>query len=345
LNSYDAQATPAALNNITLKVDGADLQGTVTLDTVRDAQAQATGGTGHNLIFASGDVTVSGLTIGTGLDTIQFGVGTGTGTQTLTLTNTALPSTVVNVLGTNAGSAEALVVNAATATAAIDVSKITATTDLASITVNDGTGNNTITTLSGALAAARTAGKVTINLTGGGSDTLALGYVSSTDAQTTPAAEASSNAGITVNGFTTGIGTGSDKVTVAYINGQTALTNMQNIGSGTSTTGAAITAMNTVVEIGSAIGTVSDFTKVGDGEAVETLIATALTGGTGTAGVAAFIIYGSGASAGKAALYHVSIANNAATGADVGTGNLSLVGLMGVFNDVVADSFVVGNFI
>ena len=51
------------------------------------------------------------------------------------------------------------------------------------------------------------------------------------------------------------------------------------------------------------------------------------------------IVYGSGASAGKAGLYNVDL-----TAADAVTGNVT-ADLIGIVNTVTADSFVASNFI
>ena len=181
-------------------------------------------------------------------------------------------------------------------------------------------------------------GLVTVNLTSGGSDRIVL----------VDAATAANTTGFTVNGFTTGIGTGADNFNIDL----THAGSTQNAFLGdyviVSSAAAAATVVDstttlTIIEINSGVATASSLSDTADGGSVEVAIAIALgtvTMQTVNTRAALVIVYGSGADAGKAGLYSVVPTN----GADAGTGNLT-ADLIGIVNSVTADSFVASNFI
>ena len=309
-----------------LFVDVADL---VSVKSIVDS---STANAGHDLLISDSGVLNTELVLDSDFNEITFDTADTAAATTLTVPSGAVSGLTMVVKGTNGGAKadDKLVINAATATSAIDIGALTATAAIADVTVNGGTGNNVVTVVIGA-----TTNIMTIDLSQGGNDQVTI---KNTTAVANNAATTATN-DVTIKGFTSGIGAGSDVVDVLINNGATQTVNYQTVGAA-----GALTAVSTVVEIESAVGTVADFTAVADGLAVETLIANALVGGTGGAGKIAVIIYGSGTNAGNAALYEVSVANVAAN-ADIVTGDLSAVNLLGVFEGVTADSIVSGNII
>jgi hypothetical protein len=142
---------------------------------------------------------------------------------------------------------------------------------------------------------------------------------------------------VLITGFTSGIGTGSDKFTLS--NGGAA--------TGYTVISAAAQAVNkaaqdqNIFEINSSVGVVTDFTATGAGAAVELLLGLAVGTLTGNSATGHIIVYGGGAESGNAAIY--SFATTANDG-DVAAGN-STVELIARITGVVADSFVTSNFI
>ena len=202
------------------------------------------------------------------------------------------------------------------------------------MTITDGQGNDVITV--NPLEAQQ--GLTTVNLTSGGSDRIVIA-----DAETTVDAT-----GITVNGFTTGTVSGADnfKITLTTATPET----HAYVGDYTVVTAAAqaVTVVNsttalTIFEVNQAAGTATSLIDTADGGSVEVALATALGTVTMAGGVATrsvlVVLYGTGADSGKAGLYNVVLTN----GADAVTGNMT-VDLVGIVNNVVADSFVSSNF-
>ena len=115
----------------------------------------------------------------------------------------------------------------------------------------------------------------------------------------------------------------------------------QNAGFRTLAAGNSVVPLvNNVYVIPSSVVTVSDFTAVANGGAVDVAIATAVNGVTTTAVNATFVLYGSGANAGKAGVY-----SNLMTGATAASTNMSqeLIAVITLVGG--ADTLVQGNFI
>jgi Ca2+-binding RTX toxin-like protein len=313
----------AGNNNKDLTVDVADLQGTAGSVTL------TSDGNNNNLIVnGNGTLSLTGLTITAGkFDSLKFGAATAD--TTLTVSSNAITTTMTSLLGTNAGAkSENFVVNAATATSAIDMSAVATVTDLTTIRINDGTGNNTITAPAGDNARAIT----TINLSNGGNDTIVLNNAAVADNGTV----ADSRKAVTIDSFTTGTGTGSDVLTL-QING-TAVTAGQIITAADTTVATA----SRILIVNSGVQTLSDFNATDNNGTVETAIGNAVGTHTANGGTHYILFYGSGANSGKAAVYEFTTdANNA----NLGTANVTALELVGIVNSVTVDTFVLGNFI
>jgi len=294
---------------LSITVTGGNAATTYNLGTRLDGNDTITGTAGADVLNITGSGTGSATV--TAVETINF--TTSTAAQTFTTGATALVA------------AGTITAAASTVAVTIDASDLNLTT---SGTIIDGPGNDTISTPT--VDAERAL--ATLTLSSGGSDTVVL-----VDAAHATTNVAGANNSITINNFTTGIGTGSDRLLLEYTAG-TLLTVFQTI----STAGAAMTdAAVTVAEIDSAVGTLSDFTAVGSAAAVENLIATAVGTMAANTGNLYVIIYGSAANSGKAAVYHAyTTANNQ----DVAAAN-TVVDLVAVLNNITADSFVAGNIL
>jgi hypothetical protein len=235
-----------------------------------------------------------------------------------------------SVIGTNGGADETVTVNMTGTDTDLTLALVDTVTDLASITVNDTAGNNTITT--GDVDEARKI--VTINLANGGSDTV---VIDNADFSTLE-----ENA-VTITGFTSGIGVGSDVLTITLA-GTSAAANANFTTYAAATNG---TIDGKVIEINSSVGTYNTLTDVAnDGSSLEVAIAAAV-GTTADyqngAGVGYAIVYGAGSQSGNAAIVQITTAADDLSATDAGTGNFSIE-LLGVIQGVVADSLVSGNF-
>ena len=274
-----------------------------------------TGGTGTDVLNITGNAT--GSTNISAIETINFT----TSTTGQTFTTGAIRSTSGTITAA-----------ASTVAVTIDASSLTPTTRA---TIIDGPGNDTIT----APPLEATQGITTITLSSGGSDTIAL-----IDAETTVDAT-----GLTINNFTTGIGTGADIFNIDLTH---AVGSAQNafLGDYVIVTAAAqaativdSTTTLTIIEVNAAAATAANLIDTADGGSVEVALAIALgtiTKATVATRSALVIVYGSGAYASTAGLYNVVLTN----GADAVTGNMT-VDLVGIVNNVTADSFVASNFI
>jgi hypothetical protein len=266
----------------------------------------------------------------TAADTITGSAGT---SDTLVITGAATGSnniTAIDTINVNYATAATFTTGAITpgVASSINLSGSTAAVTLVtsayvattSLTVTDGPGNDVITDANTDAQHLLT----TYNLTSGGADTINL----------TNTYNANTNSAITITGFTGGIGSGADKLVVTIGAAQTA---------GFRTLGAANTAVpiaNSVAVVSSSVATVSDFTAVADGGAVEVAIASALNGVTTVAGTGVYVVYGSGANAGKAAVYSVTTTAAAAATNNFGVELIAVITLTGG-----ADTLVQGNFI
>jgi hypothetical protein len=266
----------------------------------------------------------------TAADTITGSAGT---TDTLTVTGAATGSaniTAVDIINVNYATAATFTTGAITpgVASSINLSGSTAAVTLVtsayvastSLTVTDGPGNDVITDANTDAQHLLT----TYNLTSGGADTINL----------TNTYNANTNSAITITGFTGGIGSGADKLVVTIAAAQTA---------GFRILGAANTAVpiaNSVAIVSSSVATVSDFTAVAADGAVEVAIASALNGVTTVDGTGVYVVYGSGANAGKAGVYSVTTTAAAATTGSFGVELIAVITLTGG-----ADTLVQGNFI
>lgn len=306
--------TFASTGDETLTADVADLSG-VTL---------VGGGSTSNLLIYNGNTTagtyaqdLSTLTItASDFDSLLFGSNTASVVTNLTVSEKAMVTGLATVAGTANGT-ENLIVTASGAAVAVNVSAVTAMTNAETLTINDGSGNNTITL--SATDAVRA--KTTVNLTNGGADTVLL----------TNAAVNIGNSHATINGFTAGAGAGGDVVTLSNYAGLiTASTADFDIGNQAA-------AANKVIKVAAANATLADFTATTDGGNVEIVLAAAIKMTGLTDGDDIYVLIGgSGAQAGNTALYRVDV-TTAATEAMV-------VELTGVFNSASVDNFVIGNF-
>ena len=356
--------TPAQASAFTsvLQAAGNDV---ITLSTAGSVTGLATaaGGVALAYAFANGTNTFTAsttamnylLTGGTGADTFNMGalmttddeIAGGTGTDVLVVTGAAAGDAaytgIETITVTYAEAATfttgamapgaASTINASTSTAAVTLNA-TSYVPTTSLTITDGASNDVIT----APALEASQNLTTINLSSGGSDTVAL-----VDAETTVDATR-----LTINNFTTGIGAGADIFNIDLTHAgsvQNAFVGNYNI---ISSAAAAVTVTDsttalTIVEVNSGVATAANLADSADGGSVEVALAIALgtvTMATVNTRSMLVIVYGTGADAGKAGLYGVV----PTTGADAVTGNMT-VDLIGIVNTVTADSFVASNFI
>jgi len=300
--------------------------GTNTVDATGTAGYKLTGGTGADTFnFGAALTAADTVAGGTGTDVLTV-TGTGTGSANITAIETIQVNYATAAIFTTGAIANAAVnqtITAAGSTAAATINAVdwnTATAGGAgTLTIIDGAGNDTITVAD--TAADRNV--TTVTLSTGGADQIII--------KNTAVATATNE--VTINNFTTGVAAGADTIDFQMTNGATNHTSYQVV------TAAATNELATasIIEIESAAGTVTSF-DAGVAGLVETLIASAI--GNSASGTSGYIVYGSGASAGKAALYEVV---STAGGADTTAANIT-VELVAVFNNVTADSFVIGNF-
>ena len=371
-----ALATAVTVTNVTLtptqasaftSVTQADGNDVITLSTAGTITGLATaaGGVALAYVFAPGVNTFTAsttamnylITGSTGIDTFNMGalmttddqIAGGDGVDVLVVTGDAAGDgafgaiETITVAYTTAAATfttgamvpgAASTINASTSTFAVTLDAV-AYDGTTTVTITDGAANDVIT-----LNPTETEiGLVTVNLTTGGSDRIVL-----VDGATT-----ADVTGFTVNGFTTGIGTGADNfnIDLRHVTDSVQSTFLGDyiIVTAAGQTGSLIdsTTTLTIVEINSAAATATDLLDTAAGGSVEVALALALgtwQNDTVATRSALFIIYGSGASAGKAGLYNVVLTDNA----DAATANLT-ADLIGIVNSVTADSFVASNFI
>jgi hypothetical protein len=284
-----------------------------------------TGGTGIDTFNMGALMTADDeITGGDGVDVLVVtGAAAGDGNfkaiETITVAYTAAAATFTT--GAMAPGA-ASTINASTSTFAVtlDANAYVPTT---SLTITDGAANDVITVPT--LDASRNI--TTLSLATGGADTVVI----------TDAINADTINELTITGFTSGVGTGSDKITLS--NGAAA-TGYTVVSAAAQAVGKTLQDQN-IFEINSSIGVVTDFTATAAGAAVELLLQLAVGTLTGNSATGHLIVYGGGAQAGNAAIY--SFATTANDG-DVTAAN-STVELIAVLTGVVADSLVSSNFI
>jgi hypothetical protein len=296
--------------DLALSVTGGNTAGGATGNTYNmgltlTAADTITGSTGTaDVLVVTGDAT--GSTNISAVETIQFT----TSTAAQTFTTGAIRSTSGTI--TAAGSTVAVTIVA---------TDLTPTTG---VTIIDGPGNDSITVP----AADATRFITTLSLATGGADTVIVNDAAHT---------ADTVNKLTLTGFTSGIGIGSDKLTLS--NGAAA-TGYTVITAAAQAIDKTLQGQN-VFEINSAVGVVTNFAATGAGAAVELLLELAMGTLTGNSTTGHLIVYGGGAQAGNAAIYSFATTSS---GADV-TAATSTVELIAVLTGVVADSLVVSNFI
>jgi Ca2+-binding RTX toxin-like protein len=310
-----------------LVVDPADISGATLVSTGTNANL-----TIFNAATAAGTVNqdLSSVTItASDFDTLSFGKDTASYVTNLTLSEKALVTGLATVAGTTNGT-ENLTVTASAAGSTISFAAVTAVTGLNSITVNGGTGNNTINT--GPTDAARA--MMTVDISQGGSDTIVIDNAAFSTLEENQ---------VTVRGFQSGIAAGSDILTIAL--GGTAVSGSNNFLTYASATNGGVAGK--IIEINSSIGTFTALTDgANDGSSIEAVIAAAIgTTADYSGGAAVFyvVVYGSGTQADKAVIAQVTTTAADLSATNLGTANFSIE-LIGVLEGVTADSLVIGNF-
>jgi hypothetical protein len=285
----------------TLTVTGGT-SNTYNMGAVLDALDVITGAVGLTDVLNITGAAVGSATI-TAVDTINVNYATAATFTTGAITPGAI-ATTINASGS-------------TAPVTLDLTGFVATGG--TLVVTDGQSNDVITNVSTDAINLLT----TISLATGGADT-----INYTNTYT-----AASNSTLTITGFTGGTGSGADKLSITTGAAQTAAFKL--IGAASTW----VPTVNSIAVIPSSIATLSSFTSA-DGSSAEVAIVTAITGVTSTAVGSTVVIYGSGAQAGKAAIYDVLW-----TAATVATGSFAveLIGVVTLTGG--ADSLVSANFI
>ena len=275
-----------------------------------------TGGTGADVLNITGSGTGSaGITA---IETINF--TTSTASQTFTTGAIVLPSG-----GTITAAASTVAVT-------IDASSLDLTSTIG--TIIDGPGNDTITVPGADGERVLT----TLTLSSGGSDNVII----------VDATVATTDTGVRINNFTTGVGAGAD--TLDLRTGVTTAYNATPADFVTLTTAGGVAA-NTIVEINQAAFTTSSLIDTANGGLVEIALAgaftttsTDLSAANDGASTVFVILYGAGAAAGSAGIYSMVITSTSnLTGGNIATGDIS-VELIGLLSNITADSFVASNF-
>ena len=171
-----------------------------------------------------------------------------------------------------------------------------------------------------------------MDLTSGGQDTLVVYDMTH---------QAEDNKGLSVSGFSTGVGEDVIDLRLGNQSGGVSSSSYHQVDSGAQAVVVGNQSTLTLFEVSQAVVAPTDLLDVSDGGAVETALAAALGAVTNSGGRdAAVILYGSGASANQSALYSVRLQD----GADAVSGNMD-VDWIATFDQVVADSFVYSNVI
>ncbi len=321
-----AGATPSiftvhgsALDN---SVTGGNTGGGATGNTYNFSTRLSAGDTITGSTGTADVLNITGSGIGsasvTAIETINF--TTSTVAQTFETGVIALPAT-----GT---------INAAASTVAvtIDASLLNLT---GSGTIIDGPSNDTINAPT--VDAERVL--LTLTLSSGGGDTVII----------SDAGNAIGDSGVRINNFTAGLGAGGDTLDL-----RTAAATAFNSASINFVTLAAVGTVNrnTIVEINQAVAATTSLTATADGGLVDQAIAAAFTTGNAAATLVGVdegartvfvVLYGAGAAFGTAGIYSVLLAAADLRAADIATTDV-IVELIGVLNNVTADSLVASNF-
>lgn len=353
-NNITYTATGAQAQNL-LAVGSTAAAGTTTLALSTGGAINLTGKTFANLdlitLSSASQLAVTSINSG---GTALLGVTGSAGADTLTLSTS---STIANVTAVetiqfnattaaqtlttgayNFGAATATNITAAGATqgVTIDASGIITITAGHTVLITDSAQNDTIivSTTDGARALQ------TVTLTGG-NDVVRI---------VNDAHNGTVNSAVTINGFTAGAGATADQLDLRH--------NVATVFDSSAADFVTITAADTngsvarkIVEFSVAGQQAANLSDVSDGGAVEAVIAGGL-GNTGVNLVAAdagnrtffAVVYGTGADANKAGIYTVQYEAADLSATNVGTGNIT-VELIGLVNNVAADSFVASNFV
>ena len=321
-----AGATPsiftAHASDLTTSVTGGNTGGGATGNTYNfstrlSANDTITGSGGTADVLNLTGNGIGGANI-TAIETINL--TTSTAAQTFETGLIALPAT-----GTITAAASTVAVT-------IDASLLNLT---GSGTIIDGPGNDTITapTVDGERVL------LTLTLSSGGSDTVIIN----------DAGNAIGDSGVRINNFTAGLGAGGDTLDL-----RTAAATAFNSSAINFVTLAAAgnVSRNTIVEINQAVAATTSLTATADGGLVDQAIAAAFTTGNAAGSLAALdegartvfvVLYGAGGAFGTAGIYSVLLRAADLTAADVATTDV-IVELIGVLNNVTADSLVASNF-
>jgi hypothetical protein len=222
------------------------------------------------------------------------------------------------------GAASTITAAASTVGVTMDLTAYQVSTSLG---VTDGPGNDLITFVGSDTVNALT----TISLASGGADTIAY---TNTFTVAAAASDGQSSGALTITNFTGGTSSAADKLSITVGAAQTAT--FRTLAAGNTV----VPLVNGVYVIPSSIVTVSDFTAVANGGAVDVAIATAVNGVTTTAVNAVFVLYGSGANAGRAGVYSNLMTAATATSGNMAQELIAVITLVGG-----ADTLVQGNFI
>ena len=319
ISGIDTLDVSAASTNRNISLDSASISGSVTIVAAANA----------NLLLTE-DMDVTALTITAG--DFDSAVLSEAADITADESIVAAGSSIASIVGTNGGVTETMTITMSAA-GTLDLDALATVTDM-TLTVVGSSGADTIDA-SGAGADYDAAyDNMVINLgASGGADTVLLENHTHTGTNAT---------GITIQNFTGGITAEADKLSF--------LNTGDSTGGGWLTITAAATNIADVdlmvVEIASSVNTVTDFTAVGAGGAVELAIANAIgqdvANNSGAAVHTTVILYGAGAQAGNAAVYEVESTTAATT--DLTAANIT-VELIATLTGVTADSLVQSNFI
>ena len=282
-----------------------------------------TGGTSNTYNMGAVLDAADVITGATGLTDVLNITGAAVGSNGITAidainVNYATPATFTTGAITPGNIASTINASGSTAAVTLNLTGFVATGG--TLVVTDGQSNDIITNVSTDAINLLT----TINLSSGGAD-----LINYTNTST-----ANSNSQLTINNFTGGIGTGADKLSLTFGAAQTAAFRVLGAAN------AAVPALNGVVVIPSTLATVSDFTATAANGAVEVAIATALNGVTTLAGTDAFVVYGTGANAGKAGIYDVTTTNAAAATTAFGVELVAIITLTGGVDTLVQSNFI-----
>lgn len=279
---------------------------------------KVTGGDTATTYNFGATLTAADTITGTAGSDILNITGAATGSANITLIETinvtsaaAITVTTGAIAGTATGT-----INLAASTGNITLDATAFVPGATSVTIIDGAGNDSISIPNTDANRAKTI----VTLSTGGADTITI--ANTFDGTTANA--------VTINNFTQAIGANQDKIAGLGITSYATVTSTGNVA-----------AANSLIELETGAGVVSTF-DAANGGTVELAIDTALGTYGGADGSSFYtVLYGTGANAGKAALYQVQVTT---AGTGITAANIA-VELVGIFNGVTNDAFVTSNFI